>query len=195
MRPTSDHPSLEAIRRSHSAFRHSSIRRVGLALGIGIFLMPYIFSWFTLRPGYSRTSKILSFGWLGLILMVAVLASKETRNTFNSTSDSISSPPGRSETNAHVALLSFRDKLTSVPEAHKLISEVEFGGARGALRIHVTNEWFNFQKHQKRQLTVSLINLWRQELGSDIVHVSVYDRTGHEVASQTFTGSVWIEDE
>ncbi|HEX8266954.1 MAG TPA: DUF3862 domain-containing protein [Pyrinomonadaceae bacterium] len=48
-------------------------RKVSFLLGLGIFLMPYIFSWFTLRKGHTTTAKIISFVWLGVIvLMVAI---------------------------------------------------------------------------------------------------------------------------
>lgn len=39
-------------------------RKVSILLGIGIFLMPYIFAWFTLREGYSKLARFISFGWL-----------------------------------------------------------------------------------------------------------------------------------
>ncbi|MGA6135863.1 DUF4236 domain-containing protein [Acinetobacter dispersus] len=39
-------------------------RKVSILLGIGIFIMPYVFAWFTLREGYSKPARIISFGWL-----------------------------------------------------------------------------------------------------------------------------------
>ncbi|MEN9911688.1 MAG: hypothetical protein RI956_132 [Pseudomonadota bacterium] len=45
-------------------------------LGIGIFFIPVIFSWFTLRKGYSTLAKILSFVWLAIFFSI-VLRSKE----------------------------------------------------------------------------------------------------------------------
>lgn len=48
-------------------------RKVSFLLGLGIFLMPYIFSWFTLRRGHSSTSKIIAFSWLGLILLSSAI--------------------------------------------------------------------------------------------------------------------------
>lgn len=39
-------------------------RPVGILLGIGIFLIPGIFAWFTLRKGYSSLVRIVSFSWL-----------------------------------------------------------------------------------------------------------------------------------
>ena len=45
-------------------------RPVGLALGFGIFLVPVIFAWFTLRKGYSSTAKVISFAWLAFSLII-----------------------------------------------------------------------------------------------------------------------------
>lgn len=48
-------------------------RKVGLLLGLGIFLMPYIFSWFTLRRGHTTTARAVSFVWLGILLLGMIL--------------------------------------------------------------------------------------------------------------------------
>jgi hypothetical protein len=50
-------------------------RSVGVLLGIGILLIPIIFAWFTLRKGYAKKAKIISFVWLALSL--AILGSQE----------------------------------------------------------------------------------------------------------------------
>lgn len=39
-------------------------RKVSILLGTGIFILPYIFAWFTLREGYSKPARFISFGWL-----------------------------------------------------------------------------------------------------------------------------------
>lgn len=44
-------------------------RRVGLALGVGILLLPYIFSWVLLQKGYSQTARVISFLWLGCFVL------------------------------------------------------------------------------------------------------------------------------
>lgn len=46
-------------------------RSVSVLLGIGIFFLPYIFAWFTLREGYSTTARAVSFLWL--VLVVAMM--------------------------------------------------------------------------------------------------------------------------
>jgi hypothetical protein len=43
-------------------------KSVSLLLGIGVFIAPYIFSWFTLRGGYSNRARITSFIWMFIFL-------------------------------------------------------------------------------------------------------------------------------
>lgn len=47
-------------------------RKVSILLGIGILIMPYIFAWFTLRNGYSKVAKFISFGWLLLFVFISI---------------------------------------------------------------------------------------------------------------------------
>lgn len=42
-------------------------RKVGVPLGMGIFLAPHIFAWFTLRAGYSQAVRVRSFAWLAVV--------------------------------------------------------------------------------------------------------------------------------
>jgi len=56
-------------------------RKVGLLLGVGILLLPIIFSWFTLRSGYSTAVRAVTFAWLSFVLLfvVAMGGSSESR--------------------------------------------------------------------------------------------------------------------
>ena len=69
-------------------------KKVGILLGIGILFIPYIFSWFTLQKGYSSLSKIVPFGWLGVVLLMFIASPRNTapRNTatLSSSTDSAS---------------------------------------------------------------------------------------------------------
>ena len=47
-------------------------RNVSILLGLGIFLMPYFFAWFTLREGYSKFARFISFGWLLFLVFFSV---------------------------------------------------------------------------------------------------------------------------
>ena len=55
-----------------------SERKVSLPLGAGIFLLPVVFSWFTLRSGHTTLSRVLSFVWLGVALLVLVADPKSS---------------------------------------------------------------------------------------------------------------------
>lgn len=47
-------------------------RSVSFLLGFGIFWMPYIFAWFTLRSGYSSTTRWISFIWMVFVLLIVM---------------------------------------------------------------------------------------------------------------------------
>ena len=55
---------------------HRNKRSVGFLLGLGIFLFPLIFSWFTLRKGHSTLSRIVAFGWLAFTILFALGSSR-----------------------------------------------------------------------------------------------------------------------
>ncbi|MCG9733396.1 DUF4236 domain-containing protein [Pseudoalteromonas shioyasakiensis] len=42
----------------------TDVRKVRFLLGMGIFFLPYIFAWYTLRKGHSTISRVTSFAWL-----------------------------------------------------------------------------------------------------------------------------------
>jgi hypothetical protein len=46
-------------------------RKVSILLGLGIFFFPFIFSWFTLRRGYSTLARVIVFSWLLISLYFA----------------------------------------------------------------------------------------------------------------------------
>ena len=56
-------------------------KKVGFLLFIGIFFMPYIFSWFTLKKGRSTLSKVLSFGWMAIFILSMAFAPPEPPKT------------------------------------------------------------------------------------------------------------------
>ena len=44
-------------------------RHVDFWLGLGIMFMPYVFAWFTLREGHTKKARVISFVWLGFIVL------------------------------------------------------------------------------------------------------------------------------
>lgn len=57
---------------SSAATTASPTRKVSVLLGIGILFIPYIFSWFTLRKGYSNLARIVSMVWLCVVFVSLV---------------------------------------------------------------------------------------------------------------------------
>jgi hypothetical protein len=47
-------------------------KKVGALLAIGILLLPFVFAWGLLRRGYSGLARGLSFGWMVVVLAVAI---------------------------------------------------------------------------------------------------------------------------
>jgi ATP-dependent Zn protease len=46
----------------------SEAKKVSLFLGLGILIMPYIFSWLLFRKGYSFFARFVSFSWLTIFI-------------------------------------------------------------------------------------------------------------------------------
>ena len=65
--------------------QNSNKERVGFLFGLGIFLLPYIFGWFTLKNGYSSRARFFAFSWMFFVI-VANLGTKNTDNNHTSSS-------------------------------------------------------------------------------------------------------------
>lgn len=50
----------------------SNPNNIGCGLGLGIIFMPLIFSWFTLREGFSTTTRVVAFGYMILTLFLGI---------------------------------------------------------------------------------------------------------------------------
>lgn len=67
-------------------------RSVGFLLGVGIFLFPIIFSWFTLRKGHSATARIVAFAWLVIpFVIIGFQANSNQQSTMSVASTSSTS--------------------------------------------------------------------------------------------------------
>ncbi|QXO19236.1 WYL domain-containing protein [Vibrio ostreae] len=51
---------------------------VSTKLKLGIILIPIVFSWFTLKKGYSPLARVVSFSWLALTLVVVMSGNEQT---------------------------------------------------------------------------------------------------------------------
>lgn len=46
-------------------------KKMGSRMALGIFLLPIVFSWFTLQKGYRTRDRVASFVWLGICILIA----------------------------------------------------------------------------------------------------------------------------
>lgn len=59
---------------------NNSRKTVGLGLGIGILIAPFLFSWFTLRKGYSWLARGLSVCWMIIVIFALTTNDEATRS-------------------------------------------------------------------------------------------------------------------
>lgn len=84
-------------------------RTIGILLGIGILFIPIIFTWFTLRKGYSTNAKAISFTWLILCLFIFSNfdESKKSTTAGNVTNPvTMSAPPDSDTTSSPAPMIS-----------------------------------------------------------------------------------------
>lgn len=53
-------------------------KKIGILLLIGIVAMPYVFVWFLLKQGYTKTARILGFSWLIIVLAIMIIPDSES---------------------------------------------------------------------------------------------------------------------
>lgn len=69
----------------------SSHRKVSIPLIVGIIMMPFIASWFTLRKGYSTTARAVSLGWMVLALVIGLSGESDTKQASTTPEPSVAS--------------------------------------------------------------------------------------------------------
>jgi len=71
----------------------SDKKKVSPILFLGIFFLPYFFSWVTLKREYSTTARWLSFCWLAIMVITHLTSSKTVLDQRNTASDGQDSRP------------------------------------------------------------------------------------------------------
>lgn len=114
-------------------------RKVGILLGIGIFLMPYIYSWFTLRAGYSAKVRVVAFSWLAILIISFIITSKngETSLGKSNSKEQQLSAKALNETKAEADLKLLSVTCRQEGNFSKLIGEVENISSDGFKNIMV----------------------------------------------------------
>lgn len=96
-------------------------RPVSTLLGIGIFFLPLIFSWFTLRKGHTTKAKVISFAWL--VLTLAIVGAQDGKNASSTSSRTASSakakPAKIMQVNIHDILSAYQNNEIGADNRYK----------------------------------------------------------------------------
>jgi hypothetical protein len=150
--------------------------------------------------GLSPLQKgILAVAGVFLVIVVGIAElikkPKQLETSSAVRSSDVSKPADSSRVDNEEAIASFRKKIMSLPESNRMVLAIEGTPVHGVVRIQVSNLWFNFQQHEKRQLTQMFANAWSAELRGQPAILHIYDVTGREIAGTKAFGGVWVEDE
>lgn len=118
----SNHPPISVKEKSP----HDSEQKIGLPLGLAILAMPYLFTWVTLKSGYSNSARVISFAWMGLLIIFMSISNPHSNVDKAQSSSAIKSTPhytpSNEETEAVVkALINVNGYL-----CHEIIGIEEF---------------------------------------------------------------------
>ena len=118
-------------------------RSVGILLGIGIFLLPIIFAWFTLRKGHTTKAKVISFAWL--VLSIVIVSSQDetsTRSSAGSASSSVSKPTQKvMQVNIRNILSAYKDNEVGADNMYKG-NYVQVTGVVSSVKKDIMNDLY-----------------------------------------------------
>lgn len=168
-------------------------RKVGFALGIGIFFIPFIFAWFTLRKGHSDVSRALSFGWLFLAFISAVLPQQSLKPPTAATTTTTTTAQ-QPKTDYSQAIASLRSKVQSLDPNGTIVSSIQTGDREQWAVIVVTTQWHYTPKGARLELTKGFQTAWASYTGNGNARIEIKDQSGNKVGGSTLTGSVYVND-
>lgn len=175
-------------------------KSVGGWLVVGILFLPYVFSWFTLRRGYSTAARVLSFVWLGVVLIGFFSKSINDRANLSNSTRTAETTSKRTRGNIADDLNQFRSKLQSIDPKGSIILSISPGRMEDEVEITVAN-YFHYQPYQVRyQAAQGMWSAWaaiRSPDEPDSSRIQIVDQMGNEVGgSRAFAGSlIWVQDE
>jgi hypothetical protein len=95
-------------------------RSVGFWLGLGIVFMPYLFSWITLKEGFSWLSRITSLGWLAFLVVIAVQGNLEQQKKIEAEQQQIIELESKANAGDVGSLLQLATKFSSNSSGNKI---------------------------------------------------------------------------
>lgn len=86
--PNCGRPNVVDMTKQHTSQLISEPRKVSIPLIVGIIMIPFISSWFTLRKGYSTTARVVSLSWMVLAIVIGLSGESENKQTSTSSEPS-----------------------------------------------------------------------------------------------------------
>ena len=106
--------------------------KVGFLLGIGILFLPFVFSWFTLRNGYSTVVRAIAFAWLSFVFLFILVNRDNIESRREKNAPSISSMVNRMKS-VVVEVPQFSTTAFDIASAYKentTTADMKFKGKR-----------------------------------------------------------------
>lgn len=99
-------------------------RKVGILLALGIFFVPFVFGWLTLRKGHSSTAKILAFAWMGVVLLGMVFGDSPDKGPRTYQSRAV--PQSEKAVPPQPAMKASASQLVSAYEANEIAADAQY---------------------------------------------------------------------
>ena len=132
-----------------TAIEQTQPRKMSILLGIGIFLIPIIFVWFTLRQGYSTLARVVSFVWLILTLIIVFAPSNQTVSSSNTTAERVASVSNEQQTTT-----AEHAEAVETPPQEQQVTAIEVS-ARQLFNAYKANEVSADRQFKNQELIVS----------------------------------------
>jgi hypothetical protein len=158
----------------------SASRHVGIPLGIGITLLPLVFSWLTLRSGHSTKARAISFAWLIFsIVLYAVTPSDQVTSTPQSEVAEVAAPAAVTKTESIDASAAASEKtLGMTPKLYVL---------RLNLMLNEMDPTYRLEDEKITEGSVN--NVLRGNLGTHAALVATVSKSTGELLSVTLIGA------
>ena len=106
-------------------------KKVSTLLLIGICFLPFIFSWFTLRKGYSTKSRVISFIYTFIIIIITIGSSEEKNKSNNNLAN-----------NKEIEVIEnkYKSETKQIQETKEPEKQIEKITASGLIQAYADNE-------------------------------------------------------
>ncbi|GEM_PF-2643223 len=141
----------------------ASVKKIGLGMALGIISLPWIFSWLTLRRGYSMSMRVVAFSWglAGLAIIIAIPQPVAA--------NAVTAAPVNQFSQGNPAAL--KTAASAPPKAPVVQNKAPKWYSGGTLHKATGKEWVNADDRDKLATSADfLASLWaKKELSNEVM--------------------------